>query len=165
MPLCLAVIGIQTREIAVQVRDRNLYNTNRLKNVYSIILLVQIRQWKRWTSCSTQWFRQAIHDGKGTPSRTSPPSTSTKTRPTRREVRGGRPCVWFGGAQSKCSARKVRHNKQFIRGSRYTAKLTREFRIDYISFYEKGKFSCLTSVSAHAIYCIWSELYWTDSRK
>ena len=29
LPLCLTVIGIRTREIAVQVRDRNLYTTNR----------------------------------------------------------------------------------------------------------------------------------------
>ena len=29
LPLCLAVIGILTREIAVQVRDRNLHITNR----------------------------------------------------------------------------------------------------------------------------------------
>ena len=28
-PLCLAVVGIRRREIAVQVRDRNLYTTNR----------------------------------------------------------------------------------------------------------------------------------------
>ena len=30
LPLCLAVVGIQTREIAVQVRDRNLHTTNQL---------------------------------------------------------------------------------------------------------------------------------------
>ena len=29
LPLCLAVVGIRAREIAVQVRDRNLYTTNR----------------------------------------------------------------------------------------------------------------------------------------
>ena len=29
LPLCLAVIGIRTLEIAVQVRDRNLHTTNR----------------------------------------------------------------------------------------------------------------------------------------
>ena len=29
LPLCLTVIGIRRREIAVQVRDRNLYTTNR----------------------------------------------------------------------------------------------------------------------------------------
>ena len=28
LPLCLAVIGIRTREIAVQVRDRDLHTTN-----------------------------------------------------------------------------------------------------------------------------------------
>ena len=28
LPLCLAVLGIRTREIAVQVRDRNLHTTN-----------------------------------------------------------------------------------------------------------------------------------------
>ena len=29
LSLCLKVVGIRTREIAVQVRDRNLYATNR----------------------------------------------------------------------------------------------------------------------------------------
>ena len=29
LPLCLAVIEIRTREITVQVRDRNLHTTNR----------------------------------------------------------------------------------------------------------------------------------------
>ena len=29
LPICLAVIGIRTLEIAVQVRDRNLHTTNR----------------------------------------------------------------------------------------------------------------------------------------
>ena len=29
LPLCLAVVGIRTREIAVQVRDRNLHTINR----------------------------------------------------------------------------------------------------------------------------------------
>ena len=31
-PLCLEVVGIRTREIAVQVRDQNLHTTNRQKD-------------------------------------------------------------------------------------------------------------------------------------
>ena len=36
-PLCLAVVGIRRREIAVQVRDRNLYTTNRQNDSEALV--------------------------------------------------------------------------------------------------------------------------------
>ena len=42
LPLCQAVIGIRTRENAVQVRDRNLHTTNRLLRESLALLLYKM---------------------------------------------------------------------------------------------------------------------------
>ena len=42
LPLCLAVVGIRTREIADQVRDRNLHTTNRQNGSETIRSLIQM---------------------------------------------------------------------------------------------------------------------------
>ena len=44
LPLCLPMVGIRTREIPVQIRDRNLCTTNRFKNLVCLFLIYNRRE-------------------------------------------------------------------------------------------------------------------------
>ena len=66
-PLCLAVVGIRTWEVTVQVRDRNLHITNRhtyrlfdlmltfYQNNYFLKQNISRRYKRHWVSCETNW--------------------------------------------------------------------------------------------------------------